>query len=496
MFKALVGGLLVSQARGLKVFGGVGVELIDGEMYPSKVDGTRMNGACVDAVSTGNFRVDGGQYTTASFTPLDANTDANDFVVSRTAAGFTVTFQPSTGGIKEGVLSIDDLEFGIGAGAYAPLVDFTVEGHDLAKLTSYDMGEVDGSSSVVFELVNYVSCSMPVGEITTTGTGFSAELSGTAVIVTFDSEGAGSYTGEVVVTYGGRPSTLEVHAQVAGFTEACTNYVLPSGEEWHDNGGDGYGCSNYYETDDKFCNNFGDRYPFMDFTAKQACCACGGGSKASDPQPAYCLDYTLPSGEVWEEADVPYYSCAKFTENPSFCSSDYYNFGINSMTACCACGGGYLEGEDPIALVPPTPAPGGLVPNEGCADATFDLEPWHDQSGPKYDCTYYGSKEGLCITEGNRYERLGLTAQTACCVCNIDDADWTGPQTVTAVCNDALLASGEPWHDMVAEKYHCNWYALANSRCEDYGDGDAKEGKTANDACCTCGGGVDESVQK
>ena len=35
---------------------------------------------------------------------------------------------------------------------------------------------------------------------------------------------------------------------------------------------------------------------------------------------------------------------------------------------------------------------------------------------------------------------------------------------------------------------NCNWYAEGNN-CEIYGSSDVNFGKTANEACCVCGGG-------
>ena len=45
------------------------------------------------------------------------------------------------------------------------------------------------------------------------------------------------------------------------------------------------------------------------------------------------------------------------------------------------------------------------------------------------------------------------------------------------------------WHDSDGPKYNCAWYSIGN-RCQRYGDGYANRGKTANQACCVCGGGV------
>lgn len=44
------------------------------------------------------------------------------------------------------------------------------------------------------------------------------------------------------------------------------------------------------------------------------------------------------------------------------------------------------------------------------------------------------------------------------------------------------------WHDSDGSFYDCDWYA-SSKRCELYGQLYANFGKTANQACCDCGGG-------
>jgi len=46
------------------------------------------------------------------------------------------------------------------------------------------------------------------------------------------------------------------------------------------------------------------------------------------------------------------------------------------------------------------------------------------------------------------------------------------------------------WHDANGSIYNCNWYAQGTN-CPLYGDGFDRQGFTANEACCACGGGSD-----
>ncbi len=46
------------------------------------------------------------------------------------------------------------------------------------------------------------------------------------------------------------------------------------------------------------------------------------------------------------------------------------------------------------------------------------------------------------------------------------------------------------FHDFYGEDYNCAWYGQASYLCDNYGSGPPNEdGITANQACCTCGGG-------
>ncbi len=82
-----------------------------------------------------------------------------------------------------------------------------------------------------------------------------------------------------------------------------------------------------------------------------------------------------------------------------------------------------------------------------------------------------------------------------------DDNGWGGGKPV---CTDY-----PGFYDYYGTDYNCAWYAQATYLCENYGSGPKNhKGQTANEACCTCGGGtlsivesieensIDEAVEK
>ena len=56
---------------------------------------------------------------------------------------------------------------------------------------------------------------------------------------------------------------------------------------------------------------------------------------------------------------------------------------------------------------------------------------------------------------------------------------------VPPTCTDSPVG----WYDIDGPTYSCSWYAQG-SNCATFGNSYANFGKTANQACCVCGGGV------
>jgi len=231
----------------------------------------------------------------------------------------------------------------------------------------------------------------------------------------------------------------------------------------------------------------------------------------------------------------------------------YENFGATANQACCGCGGGVdpTSGSgstlppSPLAITPsPSPSPSGVGSGSGSAGYTLppsptddeceDVAGWFDSDGAAYDCRWY-AENNRCTTYGGGYANGGLTAQDACCACGggsgaasgsageypsaeptseVGSGDgagstgfgnsttWGGRRRRTANNPTSMptesgggssdgLCTDDPvgWHDSDGAVYHCGWYGGRVDACERYGDGYANMGRTANQACCACGGG-------
>ena len=54
-------------------------------------------------------------------------------------------------------------------------------------------------------------------------------------------------------------------------------------------------------------------------------------------------------------------------------------------------------------------------------------------------------------------------------------------------CSD-LTVNGQAWNDSDGLEYDCQWYETTQDACEKHGNS-FRNGYTANEACCHCGGG-------
>ena len=179
---------------------------------------------------------------------------------------------------------------------------------------------------------------------------------------------------------------------------------------------------------------------------------------------------------------------------------DYYGHGIVQAAAAAL-----LLADDNFTLSP-TASP--TVPPP-CIDYP---EGWYDSDGELYDCIWYleGSR---CDYYGAGSRNFGKTANEACCTCG--GGSIVQPQTSSLVPSrtPSKLASSKPsaepssspsevctdspedWFDANGTAFDCTWYGSGEpgERCSLFGNNYENFGKTANQACCVCGGGDDSS---
>jgi hypothetical protein len=157
----------------------------------------------------------------------------------------------------------------------------------------------------------------------------------------------------------------------------------------------------------------------------------------------------------------------------------FRNFGKTATQACCQCGGGSLvdaQAQDDVFLSDPVPPP---------ADACYDTVPdWKDNVGD--GCMWYAQGNN-CYYYGDEFATYYGSANAVCCVCGGGTTELSPSVDITGLpgCSD----NPNTWVD--ADNDGCDFYAESNN-CEVYGGAFAgDDGKTANEACCACGGGYD-----
>jgi len=204
--------------------------------------------------------------------------------------------------------------------------------------------------------------------------------------------------------------------------ERCFDFA-----NWVDSGGDS--CSWYSIPNSNRCNIYGNQYKASGSTARQACCACGGGvnsrswpSATPTQAPTVVPTIYMPCLSDPNFIDEDGYNCeaysdpflvddAAFVNGEDRCASKGNE--TNANIYCCECGGGskYLPSSLPSTSSRPT---GALEPSAAPVEIEcIDIAGWFDSS--KVSCSQYTTDK--CEKDGGSFSNRGLTANKACCQC-------------------------------------------------------------------------------
>jgi len=167
-----------------------------------------------------------------------------------------------------------------------------------------------------------------------------------------------------------------------------------------------------------------------DFKGGDMCCVCGGGETVE-----WCIDTDYASN-----GDKNGDKCSSYTFRSC---GDYDDDDFEAKEMCCVCGGGSTE-----AL------------KYGCINTDNDATDSDGESCSDYTNTYCG------ISDDSDFKSNDM-----CCVCN-------GGQTTLSCVDTDSGTSGDKDGDYCEDYIDYTW-------CGEYDDEDF----TANELCCTCGGG-------
>jgi len=130
-----------------------------------------------------------------------------------------------------------------------------------------------------------------------------------------------------------------------------------------------------------------------------------------------------------------------------------------------------------------------VITTTQCVD---DPKNWYDSDGEDFNCEWYAT-DNHCTEHGNGYANNAKTARQACCACN------GGTEVEVVLNSDQITATTDSndecrdvpnWHDDGGDRYDCPWYSLdTEENCSRWGNLDGRFCLSANQACCSCGGG-------
>jgi len=417
MLKAAILAGLTSLTVGVTV-SGKGVALVDGELYPSAIDGTRLGIACEggNALSQ-TFQLDGDDFfdvvgvEIVGFPTEDVEYLEGDFTVEYRTTNVLVTFNPvsTLSPIRQSaavvhLLSADEsvlFSFGVGGTSIGP--NLAISQVQKTAISTMQVGSAPTTLNVFNDQPICPTSTFADGSVESTD-GFSAELSGSRLIVSYTGASTGFVTGAVTVQSAAMGAvTLELTA--GQDTSTCSDYLI-NGEAWTDS--EKFPCSAYAEN--RWCDPYGSDYANNGFVAKQACCACQGGFNpaAGETQPvsevSVCFDHTFENGVAWNDAGGDLYTCAEWYSQDGICARDggKYEFaGVTANQACCVCGGG--SEVAPVVVFE-------------CFDHEYENgDVWND-SDENYSCSSYYTTDYPDRCNEN-FQNQGFTAKTACCSC-------------------------------------------------------------------------------
>jgi len=116
----------------------------------------------------------------------------------------------------------------------------------------------------------------------------------------------------------------------------CKDSKQPDGTVWHDADGGEFHCD-WYSKGDR-CKKHGNSFANAGLTATKACCTCGGG--CLDKVPEGMAEWHDSDGEGYH---CDWYSVGDRCQEHG---GQFENGGMTAKDACCACGGGCKAGDD------------------------------------------------------------------------------------------------------------------------------------------------------
>ena len=268
-------------------------------------------------------------------------------------------------------------------------------------------------------------------------------------------------------------------------TKAPVKPICTNVSNWRDSDNDG--C-NWYTNNDPGCDDYGDCCKNQGYTANEACCFCGGGT-ISTLAPMTDPPTAAPVTEAPTNTPVtPFPTKSPATSAPT-------NIPTQSPTMMTS----KSPTEYPTILIKPTKAPVNPFPTKTPVTSTPTSNPTQN---PTTTPSKLPTQDPTISLKPVRYTSTPSTTPTQSPKSTPSNVPVTIPPTESPTkiyteqpTKNPTRAPVEPictnisnWRDSDGDG--CNWYTNNDPGCDDYGSCCERQGYTANEACCFCGGGI------
>ena len=253
---------------------------------------------------------------------------------------------------------------------------------------------------------------------------------------------------------------------------------------WYDSDGPGFDCT-WYSAEDYYCTNYGHLFENFGKTANEACCICGGGSHSSD------APSSAPSSNP---SDVPSLQpSSRPSLEPSAIPSDEPSSTPSDEPSS-------TPSDEPSSNPTSQPSAEPSLSPTSTPTSSPSAEPTSSPSAhPSITPTAKPSSSPSSAPSSNPSDVPSLQPSSRPSLepsaIPSDEPSYSpsfAPSMEHSVAPTLECFDVNNWYDSDGPGFDCTWYS-AKDYCTNYGHLYENFGKTANEACCICGGGSHSS---
>jgi len=200
-----------------------------------------------------------------------------------------------------------------------------------------------------------------------------------------------------------------------------------------------------------------------------------------------CLPVCTDSPIGWHDSDGATFNCDWYAMSNNCAdygnNEKYRHNGKVASEACCSCGGGKV---DDCATESSSPS---SAPVSNFSEAPVAVPSTLPSASPSV------SPYPTTVPTQSPSTKPSLSHSPTTVPSQLPSGEPSGspsdtPTKAPATDNNKCYDTPNNWYDADGEDFNCAWYQQGNN-CQLFGDSYKNFGKTANEACCGCGGGTE-----